>query len=99
MESDCYYEIKDLGLIGKIEGNLPYIYDPEQGWISDKESLLLDRIMGYDPSEPDVSPYRIGNLDIMEQVGKISREEAEKRISIIQNNIRSGFKSGGMEES
>ena len=55
--------------------------------------------MGYDPSEPDASPYRIGNLDIMEQVGKISREEAEKRISIIQNNIRSGFKSGGMEES
>ncbi len=81
-----------------MEGNFPYIYDPEQGWISDKEFLLMDRIMGYDLSEPDVSPYRIDNLDMQERVGKIGRAEAKKRISIIRNNIRSGFDSGGMEE-
>lgn len=82
MGHDSYYEITDLDMIGKLEGGLPYIFDSGQGWIFDKESLLMDRLMGYDSSEPDASPYRIGNLDMLGRVRKISREEAEKRISI-----------------
>ena len=82
MGSDSYYEIIDLDMVGKLEGNLPYLYDPEQGWIVDKEFLLMDRLMGYDSSEPKDSPFKLGNLDMMDRVRKISREEAEKRISI-----------------
>lgn len=79
---DGYFEIIDLNMIAKIEEHIPYIYDSQQGWIVDKEFILLDRIMGYDASEPKGSPYKFGNLDMLERVRKISREEAEKRISI-----------------
>lgn len=75
-----YYIILDLDLIGKIEESIPYIYDVEQGWVFDKKRLLTDRIIGYDASEPDDSPYKIGNMDMMERVCKISREEAEARL-------------------
>ncbi|MDE5892687.1 MAG: hypothetical protein K2H45_07185 [Acetatifactor sp.] len=78
---DGYFEIIDLSMIAKIEEHIPYIYDSQQGWIVDKEFILLDRIMGYDASEPKGSPYKFGNLDMLERVRKISREEAEKRIS------------------
>ena len=82
MTSATYYEIIDLNMVGKLEGNLPYIYDPKQGWIVDKEFLLMDRLVGYDSSEPNGSPYKFGALDMLDRVRKISREEAEKRISI-----------------
>ena len=81
MSADSYYEIIDLDMVGKLEGNLPYIYDPEQGWIIDNKLILMDRLMGYDASEPKGSPYKLGNLDMLDRVRKISREEAEKRIS------------------
>lgn len=79
---DGYYEIIDLNMIAKIEEHIPYIYDSQQGWVRDMKCLLMDRIMGYDSSEPKDSPYRLGNLDMMDRVRKISREEAEKRIAI-----------------
>lgn len=50
--------------------------------------------MGSDSSEPKDSPYKLGNLDMMDRVRKISREEAEKRISI---KLYGSCKSGGME--
>ena len=91
---DGYYEIIDLKMIAKIEEHIPYIYDSQQGWIRDMKYLLMDRIMGYDASEPADSPYRIGNLDMLERVRKISREEAEEHIF---KNYKATVKSGGME--
>lgn len=79
---DGYFEIIDLKLIAKIEENVPYIYDSEQGWILDKEFRLMDRLMGYDASEPKDSPYAIGSSDMLDRVQRISREEAEKLISM-----------------
>lgn len=78
---DVYYEITDLKLIAKL-GDGPYIYDPKQGWVIDKEFRLLDRLLGYDASEPKDSPYAIGNTDMLNRVREISKEEAEKLIAM-----------------
>ncbi|MCI9075076.1 MAG: hypothetical protein HFH10_04625 [Dorea sp.] len=78
--SVTYYRIKDLNLIGKMQDNIPYIYITEQGWAADTNNILMDRIMGYDETEPKGSPYAIGNSSIMELVEEISEDEAERFI-------------------
>lgn len=78
--SVTYYRIKDLNLIGKMQDNIPYIYLTEQGWAADTDNILMDRLMGYDETEPKGSPYAIGNTSIMELVEEISEDEAERFI-------------------
>lgn len=78
--SVTYYRINDLDLLGKEEDYVPYLYKPGKGWVVDNNNILMDRIMGYDKSEPDDSPYGIGNLSMMERVQEISQKEAEKII-------------------
>lgn len=78
--SVTYYRIKDLNLIGKMQDNIPYIYLTEQGWAADTDNILMDRLMGYDETEPKGSPYAIGNTSIMELVEEISEDEAERSI-------------------
>lgn len=74
--SVTYYRINDLDLLGKEEDFIPYLYKPEKGWTVDNDNILMDRIMGYDNSEPHNSPYGIGNLSMMERVEEITEEEA-----------------------
>ncbi len=76
--SVIYYRINDLDLLGKEEDFIPYLYKPEKGWTVDNDNILMDRIMGYDNSEPDNSPYGIGNLSMMERVEEITEEEANR---------------------
>lgn len=78
--SVTYYHIKDLNMLGKEEDFIPYLYKPGKGWAVDNNSILMDRIMGYDDSEPSGSPYGIGNADMMGRVKEISKEEAERFI-------------------
>ena len=47
-------------------------------WKVDKDNLIMDRLMGYDPYEPSDSPYAIGNTDIMREIKSITYEEAMK---------------------
>ncbi len=42
--------------------------------------MILDRVFGYDPTEDENSPYAMFNTSIMEELEKISYEEAMKRI-------------------
>jgi len=76
-----YYHIKDLNLIGKLEGNVPYLYKPSVGWVVDCNFILMDRIMGYDEFESADSPYKIGNTSILESIKKISEKETEEFIA------------------
>lgn len=76
-----YYRIKDLNMIGKEEDYVPYLYKPGKGWIVDRDNILMDRIMGYDETEPSGSHYKIGNSNMMDRVEQISEKEAEKIIS------------------
>ena len=79
--SVTYYHIKDLNLLGKEEDYVPYLYGAGKGWTADNDNILMDRIMGYDDSEPNNSPYKIGNTSILDLVEEISETEAEKFIA------------------
>lgn len=52
-----------------------YIYR-DGGWIRDERSVVMDHLIGYDPSEPEDSPYRFGSTDILMEMDEISEEEA-----------------------
>jgi hypothetical protein len=79
--SVTYYRIKDLDMLGKEEDYIPYLYKPGKGWVVDNDNVLMDRIMGYDDSEPANSPYKIGNSSTMDLVEEISEKSAEKFIT------------------
>ena len=75
-----YYHIKSLDLFAKsssITDN--YIYMDGE-WIKDDDFIVSDRLVGFDPSEPKDSPYRMGNTDIMSDLEEISEEEFKERI-------------------
>lgn len=80
-----YYHIIDLNLVGKEEGYVPYIYNMDSGWEVDRKNILMDRVMGYDASEPKDSPYSIGNTYMMSCIEKITEEEANRFISEAKN--------------
>lgn len=76
-----FYRIKDLDLLGKEDDYVPYLYKPGKGWVVDNDNVLMDRVMGFDESEPAKSPYKIGNTSIVDLVEEISQKEAEKIIA------------------
>ena len=79
--SVTYYHIKDLNVLAKEEDYVPYLFVSGKGWVVDNDNVLMDRIMGYDSSEPADSPYKMGNTDVMESVKEISEKEADKMIA------------------
>lgn len=76
-----YYFIRDLKLVGKMEDHIPYLYYKNLGWEVDKAHIIWDRLIGYDESEPDDSPYKIGNTDMLSRLEAISKEQAKYFIS------------------
>ena len=51
----------------------------EEKWIDGGHDLFDSRV-GFDPYEPEGSPYRYGNGSCMDDITEISKEEAEKFI-------------------
>ena len=45
-------------------------------WVPDEKYIIMDHLMGYDPSEPEDSPYSIGSTSIMMEMKEISEENA-----------------------
>ncbi|MCR4740927.1 MAG: hypothetical protein K5886_11805 [Lachnospiraceae bacterium] len=74
----AYYLIWD-SLVGKQEDCRYYIFRNGQ-WEPDRESIIMDHLMGYDPSEPPGSPYGFGSGSVMDEMDEISYEEAMKLI-------------------
>ena len=85
-----YYHIKPMNRIGRFvfadesyweDGVMRYsVYQLWNGtdWVDDTEHQIQDRLVGFDPSEPPGSPYRIGCLSIMDEISEITKEEAEE---------------------
>ena len=71
-----FYLIKGR-MLGKREDDKDYLYG-EEGWIPDVSMEIMKRLYGFDPSEPEDSPYAVGNTDIMEELEEIVCEKAEK---------------------
>lgn len=79
-----YYYIKSKKLFAKsIEikekkyTRYEYYLYKNGGWVKDTESIVMDRIMGYDPHEDDF--YAFGNIEVTEDLEEITEEEFEKR--------------------
>ena len=45
-------------------------------WVVDDEYVIPDHLIGFDPSEPEDSPYRIGSTSVMMEMEEISEEKA-----------------------
>ena len=45
-------------------------------WVPDTGFVIMDHLIGYDPSKPEDSPYRIGSTDVLMEMDEISEEEA-----------------------
>ena len=73
-----YYLIKDKYL-GKYENRTYYLLK-EDGWSIDNSGYIMGKLIGYDASDDD-TPYAIGNTEIMDQIQKISKEEANERLT------------------
>ncbi len=73
-EKATYYLILD-SLVGKQKDRSYYLFRDGQ-WTPDTGSLIMDRLAGYDPSEPPDSPYGFGNGSVMDEIEEISYEEA-----------------------
>lgn len=74
-----YYLIRERRL-GKKENDRYYLFADGE-WTADEKNVIMDRLMGCDPCEPEGSPYRFGNLSIMDQIDEITEEEAMKFIN------------------
>ncbi len=76
-----YYYIAEINAVASRSGNTYCLYDKERGWTKVHHCIVEDYLNGYDPSEPAGSPYRFGNLDIMDEITQITGTEARKRYS------------------
>ena len=61
--------------LGKKDGG-KYFLLKDGAWEQDNNNEIMDRLMGYDPSEPPDSPYGIGNTSIMDEIEEITYEQA-----------------------
>ena len=82
-ESTQYYLIRDH-LVGKEEDGRYYIFRDGE-WTPDTRCIIMDCLVGYDPSEPPGSPYGIGCSSIMDEIEEISHERAMELIGGIEN--------------
>lgn len=76
-ETMQYYILENRGILARGRNFRFEIYDfIKRVWVEDSEHIVSDALMGYDPSEPEGSPYGIGNTSIMAEVKSVSREDA-----------------------
>lgn len=83
MKKTTYFKVHHPDLIGKEENDQYYVY-VDKKWIPDNDAIILGKLIGYDPFEPDDSPYKTGNTSVMDEIEVISEEEM---LSEIEENI------------
>lgn len=75
-ENNTYYLIRGR-LVGKCEGGCHFLFQDGK-WVPDYRHAIMDRLVGFDESEPADSPYRIGNMSVMDEIEMISPETAKE---------------------
>ena len=76
-----YYLIRNR-ILGRREDGIFDLLENGK-WISDVKKLIQDRLIGFDPYEPEDSPYRTGNLSIMDEIEEIPEEMAMQLLNIL----------------
>lgn len=86
-----YYLMQDRGIIarGVYFDNWIFDFDSRE-WIKDTKCIISDALMGYDPGEPEGSPYGIGSTSAMDEIKHIDYETAMQFISdtLVQNLLK-----------
>ncbi len=72
-----YYLINDR-ILGKKEEGTEYLYYlfRDGRWIPDVNLEIMKKLVGFDPYEPEGSPYIVGNLSIMMEIEEIPFDKA-----------------------
>lgn len=76
-----YYFLKDVKKVAKIDEKGKCFVWWKDGWDEEPDSVVLDRLYGYDPSEPVGSPYRFGGHI---EARAISEEEAKELLGKVE---------------
>ena len=74
-----YYLIRKR-ILGKKEGDNYFLFKDAE-WVNDEKNVIRDRLMGYDPFEPEGSPYAIGSTCVTDGIEEISSAQAKRIIS------------------
>ncbi len=74
-----YYLIRKR-ILGKKEGDNYFLFKDAE-WVNDEKNVIRDRLMGYDPFEPEDSPYAIGSTCVTDGIEEISSAQAKRIIS------------------
>ncbi len=45
-------------------------------WVPDTDFVIMDHLVGFDPTEPPESPYRIGSTSVLMEMDEISEDQA-----------------------
>lgn len=75
-ENTKYYLISDR-ILGKRNKSGYFLFHDGE-WVEDNKCLILDSLLGYDPTEQ--GPYMLGNIDIMNRIREIDACEASRFI-------------------
>ena len=79
-----YYLMQEREILAKGYDFKYWIYDfDKREWILDTKNIISDALMGFDDSEPEDSPYRIGNTSVMAEIKEIPIQTAQEIISDI----------------
>ncbi|MCC8046582.1 MAG: hypothetical protein LIP12_14020 [Clostridiales bacterium] len=87
LSGTAYYLIEDYCL-GKEEAGRYYLYQNGK-WEPDTENRIMDHKVGFDPLEPEDSPYRFGNYSVMAEMQEISENEAISLIRKLEKKMKS----------
>ncbi len=71
---ETYYLIYER-LVGKANEQVYYLFQNGY-WVPDKGHVILDHLYGYDPYEPEGSPYAMYNSSVMDEMEEIERDQA-----------------------
>ena len=79
-EKQVTYYLIEKCRIGKKEDVAYYLFIDAE-WVWDEKNVIMDHLVGYDPSEPADSPYAIGNTSIIDEIEEISFDKAIRVIN------------------
>ena len=72
-----YYLMQDRGIVAKRVYFDNWIFDfNSRSWVKDTKCIISDALMGYDPGEPEGSPYGIGSTSVMDELKRIDYDTA-----------------------
>ena len=77
MEENRSFYLMDNRQLGKKEDGNYYLFKDGK-WTADSRLVILGYQIGFDPSEPEGSPYAVGNSEIMDSIREITEQEAAK---------------------